>query len=134
MKKGRLFTLIALVGLSGSAQETATATNAPVQLSEAGRLYGQAVAQREAGDPKQAIQTVAEIVALHMRDEQWMPKVELLSAELYVELDLLDAADVTARQVQSLYEGTDVAETATALREDIKKIKAEKKPVETTDE
>lgn len=134
MNKEFLFTLIALAGLCVCAQETTTATNAPMELSAAGRLYEQAVAQRDAGDPKRAIQTVAEIVALHARDEQWMPKAELLSVELYLELDRLDAADVTARQVESLYEGTDAAEKATALRENIKKLKAEKKPAETSDE
>ena len=126
MKKGLYVTLIALAGLAASAQETTSAATPVVELSAAGKLYEQAVAQRENGEPKLAVQTTAQIIALHAQDKEWLPKAELLSAKLYVELNLLECADATARQVEIIYEGTDAAEEAAAIRTEIEQLKADK--------
>lgn len=93
------------------------------EKSPAEKLYIKAVAERKSGDPKQAVQTAAQIVALHADDADWLAKSEMLCAELYWELGLVDAADVTARQIQQLYAGTDVAKQAGALRSKIEKLK-----------
>lgn len=125
-----VLTALTVAALSGLAQEVAPAEAEAVELpSDAEVLYQQAVSERELGEPKKAIQTAAEIVALHSIDDEVMPKAELLCAELYVEIGLLDAADVTARQVVALYKGTEVAETAAALRKQIelKKLEADTK-------
>jgi hypothetical protein len=42
-----------------------------------------------------------------------------------METGMLDAADVTARQIQKIYEGTDLATRATALRSQIDQLKKE---------
>lgn len=89
----------------------------------AARLFFQAGLEQTKGEPEQAIQTLSELIVNHAHNEKWIARAELLSAELYVELGMLDAADVTARQVQVLYEGTATAETATALRSKIEKLK-----------
>ena len=93
---------------------------APVK-TPAEKLYVQAVAERSDGKPKQAIQTVAKVITLHADESDWLAKSELLSAELYLELGLTNAADVTARQVDILHQGTESAEKANALRSMIKK-------------
>jgi hypothetical protein len=121
MRYGLVITAIALVGLSVCAQEA----TAPAELSEAGKRYRQALSERDSGELRQALQTAANVVIEYPNDEDWLPKTELLCAELYVDVGLLDAADVTARQVQVLYEGTDTAAKATALRDRIKNLKAE---------
>jgi hypothetical protein len=87
------------------------------------KLYVQACLERANGDPKRAIQTVAKVMALYSGKREWMARSELLSAELYLELGMPEAADVTARQVQNLYAGMDVAKKADALRSKIKKLK-----------
>lgn len=91
--------------------------------SSAAQLYVQALSEREEGRPKQAIQTASQVVSLHSTDRQWMAKTELLIAELYLELGMLDSAAVTARQVQTLYKGMDVEEKAAALILKIEQLK-----------
>ena len=131
--KRMLYYLIgfAMIGLSSGAQEEATpvlssAVTQTVQVVEknpAEMLYMQAVAEREAGQAKQAIQTVAQVITLHTGESAWLAKSEILAAELYLELGMLDAADVTARQVQALHEGSPSAEKADALRSTIEKLR-----------
>jgi outer membrane protein assembly factor BamD (BamD/ComL family) len=122
----------ALISLSASAQEAApaaetqtnqTAVAAP-EKTPAEKLYLQAVAERESGEPKKAIQTVAQVVAFHSGESDWLAKSEMLCAELYMELGLTNAAYVTAKQVQSLHQGTASAEKADALRLTIEKLKS----------
>lgn len=82
----------------------------------AARLYLQAGAERLRGDPKAAIQLAARAVALHYHDAEWVPRNELLCAELYSEMGMTNAALTTVRQIQSLYKGTDISTKADALR------------------
>ncbi len=84
-------------------------------------LYERALKERTEGKPKQAIETIAEAIALNPTNRVWFAQSELLSAELYLELGMTNAADVTARQVQVLYPETDFAEKASALRVRISK-------------
>ena len=132
MKRMLLYFIgVAMMGLSSEAQEettldsssVATQTVQVVEKNPAEVLYMQAVAEREAGQPKQAIQTIAQMITLHSGESDWLAKSEILCAELYFELGLIDSADVTARQVQSLHEGTDSAEKADALRLKIEKLR-----------
>ena len=126
MKMAFVQIVIMLAGLMSLAQEPVAATNEVVERSMAAKLYEQALSERESGNVKQAIQTVAKIVAEHTDDRDVLPNAELLSAELYLELDLIECADVTAQQVVELYEGTDVADKAAALRAKIEELKADK--------
>ncbi len=114
------------VSFAGAAQEPAAATavaEVPASMSPAQQLYRQAVAERAAGRPKQAIQTATQIVVCHADDAVWLPKAELLCAELYIELELFEAAEVTARQIQQLHEGSEAAVAAGELRKKISELK-----------
>jgi hypothetical protein len=91
----------------------------------AARRFVQAYIEWKKGDLKGAIQTATKLTVLYPNDTDWLPKTELLCAQLYIELGMLDAADVTARQMELFYEGTDTAAKATALRDRIKNLKAE---------
>jgi outer membrane protein assembly factor BamD (BamD/ComL family) len=133
MKKEFIGTAVVLACFAGSAQQQkAPVVETPVApvptISEAEKLYELAVIERENGELKQAIQTAGRVVVLYPQDTEWLPKAELMCAELYIELDLLDAADVTARQVELFHKGTDVAEKATELRSKIKTLKEEMEP------
>jgi hypothetical protein len=92
----------------------------------AAQLFIQARIEWAKGDPKSAVQTNARLVAVYYNNEKWIAKSELMSAKLYVELGMLHAADVTARQVQALHEGTAEATEAAGLRIQIEKRMAEK--------
>jgi hypothetical protein len=89
------------------------------------KIFVQACIERDKGDSKRAIQTLAGLIVQYPNDPEWTAKGELLSVMLYLELGMLDAADATARQVQVLHEGTAVAEKATALRSKIEKMNEE---------
>jgi len=130
MKKIVLFlTLFAVAELAFGADEAVEVLSTGQHLSgisnPAAKLFFKARIERAKGEPEQAIQTLATLIAHHAHDERWIAKSEYMSAELYLELGLLDAADVTARQIQQLYVGTDVAKQATALRAKIEKLKNE---------
>lgn len=85
----------------------------------AARLYLQAGAERLQKNPKAAIQLAAKAVALHYQDMKWLPRNELLCAELYSDLGMTNAAVATARQIQSFYKGTDISKKADVLRSKI---------------
>jgi len=77
--------------------------------------YNQACLLRDQGDFTAAIEAVGKGIALNPVDREWFAKCELLSAELYVKLGMLDAAVTTVRQMQMLYAGTDYEKQALAL-------------------
>ena len=91
----------------------------------AAKLFFKTAVEWAKGEQKMALQTVSELIVHHAHDERWIARGELLSAALYAELGMMEAADVTARQVQALYSGTVVAETATALRTEIERLNNE---------
>jgi cytochrome c-type biogenesis protein CcmH/NrfG len=89
----------------------------------AARLFFQANIYRAKGEQEKALQTLAQLNVLHAYDKRWITRSELLSAKLYMEVGMPDQADVTARQVEFLNEGTEAAETARLFREKIKQVK-----------
>ena len=91
----------------------------------AARLFFQANIHRAKGELEQALQALAELNVHHAHDKRWITRSELLSAKLYLELGMPDQAEVTARQVEFLNEGTEAAETARLFREKIKQVKEE---------
>jgi outer membrane protein assembly factor BamD (BamD/ComL family) len=105
----------------GQVQEAADLLS---QISNpAARLCIQAAVQRAQGNLKEAVQTAAKAVALHSGERIWMARIELMIAELYLELGMPESAEVTARQVQVLYEGLGVEEDAGAVRSEVEKLK-----------
>jgi len=91
----------------------------------AAKLFVKACIEQARGDSKRAIETTGELIARYPNDPDWIAKGELMITALYMELGMLDAADVAARQVQMIYEGTDVEGKATALRSKIEQLKKE---------
>lgn len=91
----------------------------------AARLFFQANIYRAEGDLEKALQTLAELIVNYDYDKRWIARSELLTARFYLETGMFDAADVTARQIDFLYKGTDEAKDARRLREKIKQQKEE---------
>lgn len=89
----------------------------------AAKLFFTAGIQRAKGQPEQALRTLSRLIVEHAHDENWVTRSELICAELYLEMGMPDAAEVTARQVQFMNEGTETAETARLFREKIKQVK-----------
>lgn len=131
--------LILTVVWSAAAQEADTAKSDAGPVSEkqiqameqrvaiitdpAARLFFQANIHRAKGELEQALQTLAKLNVFYAYDKRWITRSELLSAKLYLELGMPDQAEVTARQVEFLNEGTEAAETARLFREKIKQLK-----------
>lgn len=119
-------------GLSSAVEESGKLTEAQIQEMErrvetitdpAPRLFFQANIHRAKGELEQALQMLAKLIAQHPYEKRWIVRSELLSAKLYLELGMPDAAEVTARQVEFLNQGTEAAETARLFREKIKQVK-----------
>ena len=77
--------------------------------SPAGKLFVQASLERAKGEQGSAIKTLANLIVNYPNDTEWIAKADYLSAEVYYELGMWEAAGVTARQVKSLYPETDIA-------------------------
>ena len=139
----RIFYIVTLFVLAAAESAVAQATNATssdagivstnqIQAMEqrvssitdpAARLFFQANIHRAKGELEQALQTLAQLNVHYAHDKRWISRSELLSAKLYLELGMPDQAEVTARQVEFLNEGTEAAETARLFREKIKQAK-----------
>jgi hypothetical protein len=96
------------------------------KLPDPAALYVQAVKERAQGDPKAAFRTAVQIIANNPNNMKWLPRTELLCAQLYIDIGLLESADAAARQTQVFYKGMNVAEEAAELRKQVKKMKMEK--------
>ena len=102
---------IVWVAATALAEETAVAVH-----------YKQACLLRDSGDFLAAIEEVATGIALNPPEKEWLAKSELLIAELYLKLGILNSAEVTARQVEMLYPGTEFETEAKTLRAKIKQL------------
>lgn len=91
--------------------------------NSSGEYYSKALTLRDQGQFEAAIEEAAKTVAQNPMDRDLMAKSEMLCAELYVKLEMLDAAEVTARQIELLYKETEFEAKANALREQIKQLK-----------
>lgn len=133
MKVAALLMLIFAAAVSARAEEVAadsveakilTAESRLAQISDpAARLFFRAGIERAKGEPEQALRTLSELLVLHADEERWAARSELICAQLYLELGLPEAADVTARQIQFMYEGTEQAAKAGELRAVIRDLK-----------
>jgi tetratricopeptide (TPR) repeat protein len=63
-----------------------------------------------------AIEIAAKVVAFNSQDPEWLRPAELLCAEIYTELGMLDSADEVIRQITLLYKNTDEEEQARKLK------------------
>ena len=80
--------------------------------------------------PYDAIQVLSKAIVHHATNENFIAKSELLSAELYIDLNMLSAADATAKQVMIIYMNSDVAIEAASLRGRIEQLKLEAERIE----
>jgi tetratricopeptide (TPR) repeat protein len=88
----------------------------------AARLFFQANIYRAKGEFEQALQTLARLNVFYAHDQRWITRSELLTAKLYLDMGMPEQAEVTARQVEFLNQGTEAAETARRFREKIEQM------------
>jgi len=105
---------LALIAIA--TDDFATAESLAAELdSEAAKLYLQACLLRAKDEPKAAFETVTTIIAEHGNDMEWLPRTELMSAYLYLDMAgtnsviTTNSAVTTARQVKNMYAGSKVA-------------------------
>ena len=126
--QGYVYSALAALGTVGTnGVVTTNALATAEQLSEkvesdAAKLYLQACISRAKGEYAEASWTVAQIIAEHGNDLDWMPSSELLSAELYLEQAFTNSASLCARQVASIYMGSNIGRDAEKLREQLPEI------------
>lgn len=107
-------TVLIIFALSGFLA-TAQTNGAAVSVTTVQEGYVKAISLQKQGDARGAIEQVAHCIVMNPSDQQLLARCELLSAVLYMDLGMTNAAAVTLRQVQFFYEGTEVAEKAKAL-------------------
>lgn len=136
MLQGQVYA--ALVALSNTTTNGGVATHSLVLAetlrgevaSEAAGLYLQACIERAKGQPRAASKIVAELIADHGNDMDWMPASEFLAANLYLDDGMTNSAALTARQVQSIYGGSNIASDAEKLRAKLPSLEEEPPPEE----
>mgnify|MGYP001827072146 CR=1 FL=1 len=119
------FEVQAKVGLALAAlaeEDFATAEQIRSELeSPTASLYLEAVIERSQGNPKEALKTVADLIAEHGNDLEWLPDSELLAAYCYLDMTgtnsviTTNSAMYSARQVKNIYNGSPVAADAEKL-------------------
>ncbi len=90
--------------------------------------YQQATLLRSQGKFAEAAEEISTGVAFNTENKELFAKCELLIAELYVELGMLEAAAVTSRQVEVLYPDSEFEAKAKTLCEKIKQLTKEAEP------
>ncbi len=78
------------------------------------------------GEFTKAIEVAAKVVVFNSQDPDWMRPSELLCAEMYMEMGLLDSADEVIREITLLYKNTDEAEQAQKLKIRVAKLREER--------
>jgi hypothetical protein len=131
------FVLAGVMSATAQTTDTANAGNASLSKEQiqameqrvatiadpAARLFFQANIHRAKGETEQALKTLAQLNVFYAYDQRWITRSELLTAKLYLDLGMPEQADVTARQVEFLNQGTEAAETARRFRERIEQMR-----------
>ena len=125
-----LFIIICLLVFSVNADNPSSSEKKLSSISNAEQLFNQAVELRDEGNSYDAIQVLSKAIVHHATNENFIAKSELLSAELYIDLNLLSAADATAKQVMNIYVNSDAAIEAALLRERIEQLRLEAERIE----
>jgi tetratricopeptide (TPR) repeat protein len=131
-EKSRMYQALALID-SGNADE------AQAMLSKYGwdqdltdeaapdKLYITAKLMALNKQYNKAMELVAKVIAFNSQDPDWMQPAELLCAEVYTELGMLDSAEEVCRQILMLYKNTPEFDKAERLKIKIEKLRAEQK-------
>lgn len=81
----------------------------------AARMYLEARIKQHEGRTMEALRTAAAMMAAHSRSTEWMPRVELLCAELYFELGRMDSAQGVLDDIAEFYDDPMIQKRAAAL-------------------
>ena len=113
-----------------NAENVPSNTKKTTSISKAEQLFNRAIELREEGNSYDAIQVLSKAIVHHATNKNFIAKSELLSAELYIDLNLLSAADATAKQVMIIHMNSEAASEAASLRERIEQLKLEAERIE----
>ena len=92
--------------------------------SEPEKLFILAELMRLKSNYNRAIELVSYIIAFNSQDPEWTQPAELLCAELYIELEMLDSAEEVITQIMLLYPNTIESEEAGRLSLEILALRA----------
>ncbi|MFL2877030.1 MAG: tetratricopeptide repeat protein [Pontiellaceae bacterium] len=81
------------------------------------QLYLGAKLMSVKGEYNQAMELIAYIIAFNSQDTEWMQPAELLCAEMYIKLGMLDSAEEVIRQISLLYPNTAEFDASLILKE-----------------
>ncbi|OUX37386.1 MAG: hypothetical protein CBE26_03570 [Kiritimatiellaceae bacterium TMED266] len=96
-----------------------------MEPSNAEEIYNRALSLRADENAYEAVQVLSELIVHHATNDAFIAKAELLSAQLYTDLALWNAAESTAKQVMNLYVGTETATEAGSLLKKIEQLRLE---------
>lgn len=71
-----------------------------------------------------AMETVAKVIAFNSQNLEWIRPAELLCAEIYLEMGLLDSAEEVIREMSLMYKGSFEAEQAQKLKMNVDRARA----------
>ena len=72
----------------------------------------------------QAMELIAYVIAFNSQDTEWMQPAELLCAEIYMKLGMLDSAEEVIRQISLLYPNTAEYDASLILEEKLVELRA----------
>jgi hypothetical protein len=79
------------------------------------RLYVEAVKMQHKKEFLPAIRTAALLLALHSGNSDWMPRAELLCAELYFQLNMPESAQAVLADIREFYADPEIQKNAAAI-------------------
>lgn len=120
--KAALVLVAAAAGRFEEAEKMRAALADPV-----GQIYLKARIQQMQNRPEAAMQTAIELLAGHANNLEWMPRTELLCAELYQQMGRVESAAAVARQAAKLYEGRNIGAEARLLQAELDALTDESK-------
>jgi hypothetical protein len=83
--------------------------------NSAARLYIDARIFQSRKKYIQAVRTAALLMALHSHDADWMPKAELLCAELYFQMDMPESAQAVLADIRKFYDDPNIQKKAAEI-------------------
>lgn len=72
----------------------------------------------------QAMELIAYVIAFNSQDTEWMQPAELLCAEIYMKLGMLDSAEEVIRQISLLYPNTAEYDASLILQDKLVELRA----------
>ena len=120
------FTLLLLdQGKTDDAEKVFSSIGNPETISEAGAEFIRGKFALEKGDPRQAMQHVARIIAFHSRDPEWMTPATVLEARIYQKLGHQAKAAVVADELVLAYPGTQWSRLGEEIQKESKRTAGE---------